>query len=81
MNISFISLFPALTGSTRIERNLKLTFIISFILMILSFAAVVLINGINREYRFEVIIISITWIELIIASLLFSRYFRKIPSH
>ncbi len=46
--------------------------------MILSFAAVALIYGINREYRFEVMIISITWIELIIVSILFSRYFKKI---
>jgi hypothetical protein len=78
MNISFIFLAPALTSSTRLERSLRLTFIIGFILMLSSFAAVVLINGINREYRFEVIIISITWIELIIVSILFSKYFKKI---
>jgi hypothetical protein len=78
MNISFIFLAPALTSSTRIERSLRLIFIIGFSLMLLSFAAVVLINGINREYRFEVIIISITWIELIIVSILFSKYFKKI---
>jgi len=46
--------------------------------MLISFTAVVLINGINREYRFEVLIITITWIELIIVSILFSRYFKKI---
>ena len=78
MNISFIFLAPALNSSTRLERSLRLTFIIGFILMLLSFIAVVLINGINREYRFEVIIISITWIELIIGSILFSKYFKKI---
>lgn len=78
MNISFIFLAPALSSSTRLERSLKLTFIIGFILTLLSFTAVVLINGINREYRFEVIIISITWIELIIGSILFSKYFKKI---
>jgi len=78
MNISFIFLVPALTSSTRIEKSLRLTFIIGFILMLLSFAAVVLIHGIKREYRFEVIIISITWIELIIVSILFSKYFKKI---
>ena len=77
MNISFLFLTPALSRSTRLEKSLRLTFIIGFILMILSFAAVVLINGINREYRFEVIIISITWIELVIGSILFSRYFKK----
>jgi hypothetical protein len=78
MNISFLFLVPALSGSARIEKSLRLTFISGFILMLLSFAVVVLINGINREYRFEVIIISITWIELIIGSILFSRYFKKI---
>ena len=78
MNISFIFLAPALTSSTRLERSLRLTFIIGFILMLLSFTAVVLINGIKREYRFEVIIISITWIELIIVSIFFSKYFKKI---
>ena len=78
MNISFIFLAPVLTSSTRLERSLRLTIIIGFILMLLSFAAVVLINGINREYRFEVMIISITWIELIIVSILFSKYFKKI---
>ena len=78
MNISFIFLAPALTSSTRLERSLRLTFITGFILMLLSFTAVVLINGINREYRFEVMIISITWIELIIVSILFSKYFKKI---
>jgi hypothetical protein len=78
MNISFIFLAPALTSSTRIERSLRLTFIIGFSLMLLSFAALVLIYGINREYRFEVIIISITWIELIIVCILFSKYFKKI---
>jgi len=78
MNISFIFLAPALTSSTRIERSLRLSFIIGFSLMLLSFAALVLIYGINREYRFEVIIISITWIELIIVSILFSKYFKKI---
>jgi hypothetical protein len=78
MNISFIFLTPALSTSTRLEKSLRLTFIIGFLLMLLSFTAVVLIFGINREYRFEVIVISITWIELIIVSILFSRYFKRI---
>jgi len=77
MNISFIFLAPALTESARLEKSLRLTVITGFFLMLLSFATIVFINGINREYRFEVIIISITWIELIIVSILLSRYFRR----
>jgi len=34
----------------------------------------------NREYRFEVIIISITWIELIIAGFLLGRYFKRLKN-
>lgn len=77
MNISFVFLAPALTESARLEKSLRLTVITGFFLMLLSFATIVFINGINREYRFEVIIISITWIELIIVSILLSRYFRR----
>ena len=77
MNISFIFLAPALTESARLEKSLRLTVITGFFLMLLSFATIVFINGINREYRFEVIIISITWIELIIVSILLARYFRR----
>lgn len=77
MNISFLFLVPALAGSSRLEKSMRVTFIVSFVLMLLSFATVVLVHGIYREYRFEVIIISITWIELIIGSILLSRYFKK----
>ena len=77
MNISFVFLAPALTESARLEKSLRLTVITGFFLMLLSFATIVFINGINREYRFEVIIISITWIELIIVSILLARYFRR----
>jgi hypothetical protein len=77
MNISFFCLVPVFSGSARIERSLKITFITAFILMIISLAGVLIIYGINREYRFEVIIISITWIELIITAILFSRYFKN----
>lgn len=77
MNISFVFLAPALTKAARLEKSLRLTVITGFFLMLLSFATIVFINGINREYRFEVIIISITWIELIIVSILLARYFRR----
>jgi hypothetical protein len=77
MNISFFCLVPVFSGSGRLERSLRLIFITSFILMLLSLAAVLIIHGIFREYRFEVIIISITWVELIAAGIIFSRYFKS----
>lgn len=78
MNLSFFSLVPAINGSSPTERGLRRTFISGFLLMVVSFAVVLTFYGINREYRFEVMIITVTWIELLIASLLFSKYFKNI---
>lgn len=77
MIISFFCLVPVFSKSSTLERGLRLTFISGFILMILSFVTIVLLHGFNREYRFEVVIITITWIELIIAGILFARYFKR----
>lgn len=78
MNISFFCLVPVFSKKGKPEKSLRLTFIISFILMLLSFLAITASFGINREYRFEVAIISITWIELIITGILFSAYFSRL---
>jgi hypothetical protein len=78
MNISFFCLVPVFSNSNRLEKSVRLTFIISFILMLLSFVAITASYGMKREYRFEVIIISITWIELIITGILFSLYFNRL---
>ncbi len=78
MNFSFFALIPVFSTSDKIERGLRFTFITGFILMLLSLILVVLIHGINREYRFEVIIISINWLEMIISGVLLVMYFRKL---
>jgi len=77
MIISFLFLVPAFGGPTRLEKSLRLTFITGFCLTVAAFVAISAIHGIMREYRFEVAVISITWIELIIVSILFSGYFRR----
>lgn len=78
MNISFFCLVPVFSSSVRLEKALKLTFISGFILMMLSFAGISILHGLNREYRFEIVVISITWLELIIAGILFAGYFKRI---
>jgi len=77
MGISFLFLVPAFAGPTRLEKSLRLTFIISFCLTVAAFIAISAVHGIMREYRFEVAVISITWLELIIVSVLMARYFRR----
>lgn len=78
MNISFFCLVPVFSSSVRLEKALRLTFISGFILMIVSFAGISILHGPNREYRFEIVVISITWLELIIAGILFAGYFKRI---
>ncbi len=77
MGISFLFLVPAFAGPTRLEKSLRLAFIISFCLTVTAFIAISAVHGIMREYRFEVVVISITWLELIIVSFLLARYFRR----
>lgn len=76
MIISFFVLIPIFDSPTKLERTIKWTAITGFVLAVLSFTLVSIIHGIHREYRFEVIIISITWLELIIISFLITRYFK-----
>ncbi|HCY40528.1 MAG TPA: hypothetical protein DHV48_04120 [Prolixibacteraceae bacterium] len=78
MIISFFALFPIYDKKNSLEKTIRYTAITGFILAVISFALVSVIYGIHREYIFEVIIISITWLELILLGILFSRYFRKI---
>ncbi len=77
MNISFFCLVPGFSNSNKLEKKIRWTFISSFLLMLVSLVTILVIHGIRREYRFELIIISITWIELIITGVFFSIYFRK----
>lgn len=77
MILSFFALIPAFKGQNKLEKTIKWTSTISFVLAILSFTLISLSFGIFREYRFEVVVISITWIELIIISFLFAKYFSK----
>jgi hypothetical protein len=77
MNITFVCLVPVFTGNTRLERAIKTIFIIGFILMIIAFILISLKYGINREYFFEVAIITIDYIILIVSGILLSRLFKQ----
>ena len=77
MSISFFCYVPIFSGSNSNERAIKWTSLIGFFLTIISFIVISFNYGINREYRFEVAVISITWIELIILGLLLMRYFKN----
>lgn len=76
MVISFFCLTPTFSSNNANQKAIKWTSIIALTLTIFSFIIISIIHGINREYRFEVAVISVTWIELIIISLLYARHFK-----
>ncbi|KKP51235.1 MAG: hypothetical protein UR43_C0026G0008 [candidate division TM6 bacterium GW2011_GWF2_33_332] len=77
MIISFFALIPVFSKNTKLDKAIKWTALIGFCLSIISFLLISMIHGIQREYRFEVVVISIAWIELIILSFLFFNHFKK----
>ncbi|NCN45024.1 hypothetical protein GW927_00530 [Candidatus Pacearchaeota archaeon] len=64
-------------GSNRLEKALRIVFQFNGIFVLLSFIGISVYYGLQREYRFEVLSISITWLTLIINGSLLSKYFKK----
>jgi hypothetical protein len=77
MSIAFISLVPVFSGSDRLNGVIRWVFIISFILILISFIMISFKYGIKREYRFEVAAITINYMTLIVSGILMSRLFRR----
>lgn len=77
MNISFFCLIPIFSNKNSNHKAIKWTSIIGFSLIIISFILISFMFGVNREYRFEVAVISIVWIELIVLSFLYARNFKN----
>jgi len=78
MILSLFCLIPVFSSDNLLEKSIKWTLRMGLLLCGLSFTVISLIYGIQREYRFEVVVISIAWIELILSGILFAGYFRKL---
>jgi hypothetical protein len=77
MSASFLCIAPVFSGTNRLESAIRRIFVLSFILTMLSLIILSIIYGINREYRLEVVVISIDWITLIISGMLLSVLFKR----
>lgn len=77
MVFSLFFFFPVFHEKNGNQIALKWTAILGLILAIVAFVTISLQYGIMREYRFEIAIISIAWIQLIVFSFLSTRYFSK----
>lgn len=75
--LAFAATVPVFSGGDAIDRSIRITFITSLTLAILFLTFVSVEYGIMREYLFEVAIISVVWLEMIIASVLLSLLFRR----
>jgi hypothetical protein len=77
MSVAFLFFAPVFSAPNRLERAICWIFILSFALTILSLVIISIQYGINREYRFEVVAISINWLALIVSGILLSLVFKR----
>lgn len=75
MAISFLFISAAVEPEYKGKRAIQITAVAGILLTIVSFVAITAQFGIFREYRFEVAVITITWLQLIILGIMFARYF------
>jgi hypothetical protein len=77
MSVAFLFFAPVFSAPNGLERAIRWIFILSFVLTILSLLIISIQYGINREYRFEIVAISINWIALIVSGILLSLVFGR----
>ena len=77
MSLAFFCVTPVFSKPTKLERSLRWLFILGFVITLISLAAITNQYGINREYRFEVLVITIDWFVLAIAGILMSLIFKR----
>lgn len=79
--ISLLFLTPVFNSPVNRERLIRWTFILGFLFSVTAFVVITAVYGINREYRFEIAIITIAWIELIISGTGLAIFFKKLLKH
>ena len=77
MSISFLFLAPIFSMKKRLEKSIRLTLMIPFLLTILSFVLYSIKFGIDRDYRFEVATITINWLVTITVGILISIFIKR----
>jgi len=77
MSLSFLLIAPVFAGRNRLETAIRWVFVGAFILTVLALGLISILYGLERQYRFEVIVISIDWLVLVVNGILLSLWFRK----
>jgi hypothetical protein len=79
MSVSFLFVAFSFSGASRLEKAIRWVFAGGFVLTLVSFIVIDISYGTEREYTFEIVVISINWLVLIVGSILLSRVFRSLP--
>jgi hypothetical protein len=78
IGVALFAVVPLFSGRTRVETALRLLFIANFVLSLVGLVWISLEYGIFREYRFEVLVISLNWLTLIGGGALLTVFFGRI---
>lgn len=77
MICSFFCLFPVFNEKNVVQKAIKWISIVCFVGAIFIFVIISIQYGVHREYRFEVAVITVAWMELIVLAFLLANYFKK----
>jgi hypothetical protein len=77
MGVAFLFVAIAFGRRERLERVIRLLFIIGSVLAVGSLILLALLYGSNLEYRYEVVAILVDWITLIVSGALLSVFFKR----
>lgn len=78
MSLALFCTVPVFSKDTRLEKAIRTTHFACFFLTVLALITVSTLYGINREYRFEIAVITINCLTLMISGILLSRLFKRI---
>ena len=77
MSLSFLFMAPVFVNKERITAAIRWIFVIGFVIVIASLIMISINYGLDRQDRFEVVVISVNWLVLIVNGFLLGILFRK----
>ncbi len=77
MSIAFAFLSPVFTAKSRLEKTIRWILILPFVVTVFSFIFCSIKYGLDRDYRFEVVTITINWLVTIIVGIMICLFLKR----
>jgi hypothetical protein len=77
MSLAMFCAIPVFPSTSNLQKGIRTIFFLNFTFTIVALFIITALYGLQREYRFEVIAISLNWMALIVSGLLLSRLFKN----